>query len=65
MLWKQRVSAEFLAIRAKLCGNCAFTQNFHTRKLGETTTFYAVVSKISSVKITDIEYFIVNSCFSS
>ena len=26
----------------KLCGNCAFTQNFHTRKLGEITVFYAV-----------------------
>ena len=24
------------------CGNCAFPQNFHTRKLGEITVFYAV-----------------------
>ena len=24
----------------KLCGNCAFPQNFHTRKLGEITIFY-------------------------
>ena len=28
--------------RPKLCGNCAFPQNFHTRKLGEITVFYAV-----------------------
>ena len=25
-------------------GNCAFPQNFHTRKLGEITTFYVVLS---------------------
>ena len=29
-------------IGPKLCGNCAFLQNFHTRKLGEITVFYAV-----------------------
>ena len=23
------------------CGNCAFPQSFHTRKLGEITVFYA------------------------
>ena len=27
----------------KLCGNCAFPLNFHTRKLGEITAFYAVI----------------------
>ena len=27
----------------KLCGNCAFQPNFHTRKLGEILVFYAVV----------------------
>ena len=26
----------------KLCENCAFPQNFHIRKLGEITVFYAV-----------------------
>ena len=26
----------------KLCGNCAFPQNFDTRKLGEIMAFYAV-----------------------
>ena len=24
------------------CGKCAFPRNFHTRKLGEITVFYAV-----------------------
>ena len=31
--------------RPKLCGNCAFPQNFHTMKLGEITVFYAVPEK--------------------
>ena len=26
----------------KLCGNCAFLKNFHTRKLGEIKVFFAV-----------------------
>ena len=26
----------------KLCGNCAFPQNFHTRKSGEIMVFFAV-----------------------
>ena len=29
ILWKRTVSAEFPAIRPKLCGKCAFPQNFH------------------------------------
>ena len=28
--------------RSKLYGNCTFLQNFHTRKLGEITIFFAV-----------------------
>ena len=39
ILWKDTVSAKF----QKLCGNCAFPQNFHTRKLGEITWFFAVL----------------------
>ena len=35
-------SAEFLANHLKLCRNCAFSQNFHTRKPGGITVFYAV-----------------------
>ena len=34
------------AIRPKLCGNCAFPQNFNTRKLGEFTVFFAVYTTI-------------------
>ena len=30
------------AIRPKLCGNSAFPQNFHTRKVGEITVFFVV-----------------------
>ena len=36
------VSAEFWENRPKICGNCAFPQNFHVRKLGEITVFFAV-----------------------
>ena len=42
VLWRGTVPAEFLAIRPKLCGYCAFPQNFHTRKLGGTTIFFEV-----------------------
>ena len=37
ILWKGTV-----LIHQKLCGNCAFLQNFHTRKLGEIAVFFAV-----------------------
>ena len=47
ILWKGTVSAKFRAIRSKLCGNCAFPQNFHTRKLGEIMVFYAVYINIT------------------
>ena len=43
ILRKGTVTTEFRAIRPKLCGNCAFPQNFHTRKLGEITVFYAMI----------------------
>ena len=29
----------------KLCGNCGFPRNFHTRKSGEITVFFAVVDE--------------------
>ena len=41
-LWKGTVSVEFWEIRPKLCGNCVFPQNFHTRNFGEISVFYAV-----------------------
>ena len=41
-LRKGTVSAYFRVNCQKLCVNCAFSQNFHTRKLGEITVFFAV-----------------------
>ena len=46
-LWKGIVSAQFRAKRPKLCGNCAFPQNIHARKLGEITVFFAVLVRMS------------------
>ena len=43
ILWKGTVSAEFPAIRLKLCRDCVFLQNFYTSKLGEITVFNAVL----------------------
>lgn len=43
ILWKQTVSTEIGAIYEKLCTNCKFPKNFHTRKLVEITVFYTVV----------------------
>ena len=37
------IFAEFWAILPKHWGNCAFSQNFYTRKLGEITVFYVKV----------------------
>ena len=49
LVWKfcgKTISVEFRSIFPKLCGNCAFPQNFHTRKLGAILVFYAVHCKI-------------------
>ena len=43
ILRKGTVSAEFWVILPKLCGNFAFPQNFHIRKIGEITAFYAII----------------------
>ena len=43
ILWKRTVSEQFRANHPKLCGNCAFPQNFHASKSGEITVFYAVL----------------------
>ena len=32
---------------SKLCGNCVFPQNFHTRKLDEITVFFGLNGTIS------------------
>ena len=46
---------EFRVDRLKICGNCAFPQNFHTRKLGEISVFYAV-QKLDEVDSFDTVY---------
>ena len=40
ILWKRTVSAKFPVNRAKLCGNYAFPQDFHTMKLNEVCAVY-------------------------
>ena len=42
IFWKGIGPAELRAICPKLCGNCTFLQNFHTRKIDEISEFYAV-----------------------
>ena len=42
ILWEGKVSIEFRAIFRTICKNCAFPENFHTRKLGGILVFYAV-----------------------
>ena len=42
-MWKFCGNAQFPRVnRARLCGNWAFPQNFHTRKLGEVMVFYTM-----------------------
>ena len=43
LVWKFCGKAQFPNSFGKLCRNCAFPQNFHTRKLGEITVFSAVL----------------------
>ena len=43
--------SNFRVNRPKLCGNCAFPQNFHTRKLGEITVFFSVIFEWYLVRI--------------
>ena len=40
---KRTVFAEFRTSRWKLCGRCAFSQNFHNRQLGEVFVFFTAV----------------------
>ena len=42
----KRITWILLAICPKLCGNCAFPQIFHTRKLGEIKVFFALKHSI-------------------
>ena len=43
MVWKFSRKSQFLqSFGRKLCGKCAFSKNFHTRKLGEITVIYGL-----------------------
>ena len=53
ILWNGTVSVEFRKNYTELWGYFDFPQNFHTRKLGEITVFYAVAN-IVSVYLSDI-----------
>ena len=46
----ERHSFRIVSNHPKLCGNCAFPQNFHTRKLGEITVLYAVPVQINGLE---------------
>ena len=60
ILWKGTVSTDIRANRSKLCGNSVFSQNFHTRKLGESTLFYAVGKQLKVANYFHKERFIVD-----
>ena len=45
----------------KLCGNCAFPQNFRTRKLGQITVFYAVKGSLLAKVLPILYYHVLKS----
>ena len=60
IFWKGTVSAEFRTNRPnrpKLCRNCAFPQNFHTRELGEITVFSVVCQTENKLVIANTPLF--------
>ena len=48
ILWKDTVSSNFRVTCPKLCGNCAFSQNSHAKKLGEIKVFNTVFTYSTS-----------------
>ena len=56
ILWKHTVCVGFQAIRLNFSPNCAFPRNFHTRKLGEITVFYAVFADTTQYKKNSLEH---------
>ena len=42
MVWKFCEKGQFPTVSGESCGNCAFPQNFHTRKLAGIKIFFAV-----------------------
>ena len=57
ILWNTTVSAWFRATRPKLCDNCIFPQNFHTKKSSKITVFFAVSVEIQSLTLARITRF--------
>ena len=53
ILRKDTVSA-YRANRPKLCGNCAFPQNFRTRKSGEIMVYFPVFGTIILTSVSEI-----------
>ena len=53
---KARFPHRFRASRPKLCRDCAFPQNFHTKKSGEITVFFAVSASAQPVIWKQIPY---------
>ena len=52
--WKFCGNAQFPKIHPKLCGNCVFPQNFHTRKLGKDSYFTQWWRKPKALKLSFI-----------
>ena len=48
-LQKSKVSVEFRVNRRKLCGNCAFPQNFHTTKIRRKSGILRSITLLMSI----------------
>ena len=55
------ICIHFHSERPKICGNWVFPENFHTRKLGEITVFYAVLHIRLRFKYASSELFSSNT----
>ena len=60
VLWERPVFVEFQTIHSKLHRNCAFPKSFHSRKLGETTLFYAVTILLVETNLSDLKKKLLN-----
>ena len=61
--WKCTVSAVFWPDSPKLCGSCAFPQNFHNKKFGEITVFQEVKVTNNYLPFQEHVLMVWNSCF--
>ena len=60
LVWKFYGKAKFrivLPYLPKLGGNCAFSQNFHTTKLGKITVFFTVTGVFTTLSNTWLRFF--------